>query len=873
MNNRNLKIFENSRINRTHSRKSSSVSNLDNSSSIRNSLNNNNTSINKTPTQYTFNQRKNVSGGNSKNSKNRKSSQTNIEDSEYIIESTSKNITESQRYNSKGNNQTYIEQLESKIQVQAKRLSELTKYKYLCEKRIRQLNPNEDFPVTEETISRDISNRVQSSQREKYDIISEKYIKLLKEHNELIKRNNSLKNINEGNNENNNINIEKYNKLKEKFNALQKENEKVIELLKEETFATEEQKNIINILEKTINNDLIKNGLINQYITSDNLIDFTKLKNECEQYRKELVLSQALVNSLKSEIEQLNKEKKENKNKIELNSKIENSNYNNVEEISELNNKNNINNKLENPTFSKENNTTESIDYNNTLEEENNNNIQNNNLYLSENLSLKSTLNSQAQIISNLMNENNNLKQLVEEASSKLNEGLNINNDARERMKNLEKNLNIKTNELSQYEEKFSFFNDYISNLKSSLMKLQDLIFKYVNVYNKMGNEDLNSLLTKSFSEGILKLKNKISQMNKVQKYNLDSESDIKIHDSIADLLKVLNNEFVIIYERIFESNGYYHESNRKVEQLKSELDNNNINFETQKKNLEYLSEQLDEQIQENNKLKKLAEKANEKNSNIYKDIDKLKRQIKFITKEKNNIVNLCQIIIRISNITDIKLSKLIQEGVSICETIIKLEEEKNQIEDKLNLIKSNEQNINMLNENKELAMMVNKEQSTLLQLKNEFERKIEEKEKKLEEIKIDLNSLYNTYYTYGIDNNNNINYNNNNIKNLNTEKLTINSDLPSNYINNTSNNLNNNLNDKDVQQSQVTNYDHFNDNDIKSFPNSDNRSAFRKYNSYKQNINCNNITYQTNNNYNNNNNINGKYNFQYNSGSNTNSY
>ena len=49
MNNRNLKIFENSRINRTHSRKSSSVSNLDNSSSIRNSLNNNNTSNNKNP--------------------------------------------------------------------------------------------------------------------------------------------------------------------------------------------------------------------------------------------------------------------------------------------------------------------------------------------------------------------------------------------------------------------------------------------------------------------------------------------------------------------------------------------------------------------------------------------------------------------------------------------------------------------------------------------------------------------------------------------------------------------------------------------------------------------------------------------------------
>ena len=48
------------------------------------------------------------------------------------------------------------------------------------------------------------------------------------------------------------------------------------------------------------------------YLTVENIIDFTQLKSEAEQYRKELVLSQALVNSLKSEIEILNKEKKEN---------------------------------------------------------------------------------------------------------------------------------------------------------------------------------------------------------------------------------------------------------------------------------------------------------------------------------------------------------------------------------------------------------------------------------------------------------------------------------------------------------------------------------------------------------------------------------
>ena len=114
------------------------------------------------------------------------------------------------------------------------------------------------------------------------------------------------------------------------------------------------------------------------YLTVENIIDFTQLKSEAEQYRKELVLSQALVNSLKSEIEILNKEKKEN-------------NYN--PENNQLNNNiNSINNRNED-----------------------------HNLIMSENLSLKSNLNSQAQLINELMEENKNLKKLVDEATIKLN--------------------------------------------------------------------------------------------------------------------------------------------------------------------------------------------------------------------------------------------------------------------------------------------------------------------------------------------------------------------------------------------------------------------------------------------------------------------
>ena len=40
----------------------------------------------------------------------------------------------------------------------------------------------------------------------------------------------------------------------------------------------------------------------------------------------------------------------------------------------------------------------------------------------------------------------------------------------------------------------------------------------------------------------------------------------------------------------------------------------------------------------------------------------------------------------------------------------------------------------------------------TLLQLQNEFDKKIEERDKKLDEIKTELNSLYNSYFLYSID-------------------------------------------------------------------------------------------------------------------------
>jgi hypothetical protein len=128
----------------------------------------------------------------------------------------------------------------------------------------------------------------------------------------LITSNKELNNENEENEENND---DKYNALLKKYKELEEENLNLNNTIKNNELTIEEQKGVIMLLKNSIENDFFKNNDIKNYITMDNIVDFVKLKNENEQYKKELVLSQALVISLQSENQQLIKEK-ENLNSI-----------------------------------------------------------------------------------------------------------------------------------------------------------------------------------------------------------------------------------------------------------------------------------------------------------------------------------------------------------------------------------------------------------------------------------------------------------------------------------------------------------------------------------------------------------------------------
>ena len=74
-----------------------------------------------------------------------------------------------------------------------------------------------------------------------------------------------------------------------------------------------EQQNYADLLKKTIENELIKNGLLTQNVNPEEVIDLAKTKLECEEYKKQLVLAHSMINSLKSDLIELTKENEEYK--------------------------------------------------------------------------------------------------------------------------------------------------------------------------------------------------------------------------------------------------------------------------------------------------------------------------------------------------------------------------------------------------------------------------------------------------------------------------------------------------------------------------------------------------------------------------------
>ena len=192
------------------------------------------------------------------------------------------------------NKDSYIEIIEKKIRDQAQRLIELQSYKSLCETKIKQFIPNQNFPLTEECLK---ENERPIKQQDNNEIISlkkqinEMKIILGQKDQEIMEKmrkidtltilnnqkgkinNNSNKNsrkvspnqtyqFDQLNNEITPINLNSaYTNLQNKSKEMNQEKERILDSLRKETLINEEQRNYIEILKQTIESTINKLGI------------------------------------------------------------------------------------------------------------------------------------------------------------------------------------------------------------------------------------------------------------------------------------------------------------------------------------------------------------------------------------------------------------------------------------------------------------------------------------------------------------------------------------------------------------------------------------------------------------------------------------
>ena len=379
---------------------------------------------------------------------------------------------------------TYINQLEYKIRDQAKRLSELEKYKYLCERRIKQLNPNHPLPITEEILEMPIQ--------------------------------------------------------------------------KDEIIDIEEQKNYYDLLRKTVENDLLKNGLLNKYITADGVLEFAKIKNECEEYRKQLVLAQSMINSLKSDVEDLIKE-----NNIYKNEKNNESKDNNI---------NNVSNELQKKINDL---TRENLKLNKELSnfKDDNSSLKAENFTLD--VKLKDIYKNDDSKIENINKRLNDYKLNYDKVNS------DFENLLKEKADLKKENLKLQ-NENHMYQEQLYSLEVQIDKLNSGVnaQREREINDEYKNMYNDLliENQNLKKLLN-----------NNNSNLIESNNFNENENSNFAILSSEINKLQIEKEKMKIdldyaLYEKInLEKENETNKNqlkNLNIEKVKLQLENEKINKE-----------------------------------------------------------------------------------------------------------------------------------------------------------------------------------------------------------------------------------------------------------------------------------------------------
>ena len=436
------------------------------------------------------------------------------------------------------------------------------KYSELCEKRIKQLCPNQTFPITIEDLSK---NNCLSSMEIRYQLKENQIIKMeneikdlknkcyiLEEKNKQMEesREKILKTLKEQKNvlifpPPDRIPCEKlyegYTKLYEAFNKVLNDKEVAVVSLENEILINDQQRNYIEILKQTLESNLLKNGIKSQ-IDIYNKIQKKKNSEECInnmdnicEYYKELFN----IVGLNKKIDDLYKQN----NLLELeNNKL-------LSDIKDLNNRNNV------------------------FKEQINNSLKNGIKELEQAKYKIKDLESQKE---KLIEENNLINKYNDKLKIKLESFQKDNIDVNEKIIKFKQKNN---NEINEYMNKFGSIQEEYQILQKNYQQLQndnELLIKE----NQEQQEQIN--IFKQENEALINEINKMkddyskSKTNQFQSFSNNNYDDTNNKNSLNSL-SIKCNASNLTGQRYFENTNNEFNSNFNKSSMSQNPNINNI--------------------------------------------------------------------------------------------------------------------------------------------------------------------------------------------------------------------------------------------------------------------------------------------------------
>ena len=332
-----------------------------------------------------------------------------------------------------------------------------------------------------------ISNsNTSKTNNDKYDSLYSKYLNLF----------NDFKYLN-----NNKTNEKSVIKLKTKYNSLLEENNNLKSKLKSKNKLIKNQQRELEKMKvvTTKGQNMIHNEQDKEQIK--------ELQEQCETLRKDLVLSQAMVNSLKTEIDFLKKSNAQNKNgegKKKLQMDIDKYNF----------------------TF----NDSASVSPSKSFEK--NINLNNNDY---SKIDLINSLNNKNKLLTKVLQENNLLRNRLKKFDSFLPNFIDI--YEKDEFEELNKEQ-MRENLIKKYEEKFQYFSSYVKRIKIIINDIfKDIPFTLNKYLNK------NYVLSEKFILGLYDLRKEYYSIKNIDEFNLDVTDDEKCIKIYTNLIKLFNKE------------------------------------------------------------------------------------------------------------------------------------------------------------------------------------------------------------------------------------------------------------------------------------------------------------------------------------------